>query len=514
MKGDFSRSTFNPRKHYSRVLMQQGRVQLDADWNEQGDVFVYYLRALAADLIGPHGGPGDSFKVRALTDAHGHPISNDFSMQAGHYYVDGILCEGEEDSAYTQQPGYPFAGVPSLKVGDTYVVYLDVWERHITYVEDPHIREVALGGADTATRAQVVWQVKVLPFEVAQALADEIAERRAKLEALLRDLERELAGAQERGDEAAVEEIRSRIEAVREELQSLKPAAGTVRLNSGSAARLIRAKLLHLSHAGLRARAKWAAPPTHPDVIVPTGGYSGAENRLYRVEIHTGSERGQRPTFKWSRENGSVVFPILTLRGKMATLAHLGRDHRHSIEAGNWVEIVDDDRALRGQPGPLVRVERVNPQRMNVTFARRPGLTYNQDSYNHPLLRRWDHEPSDPESDGAIAIVEGQGEENWITLEEGIQIQFQPGGTYRSGDYWCIPARTATADVEWPRSASGPQAVPPHGVEHHYAPLAILSIAEGGAVEGIVDCRHVIEPLGRPVQAAENVWGRPEIGFA
>ena len=35
MKGDFSRLTFDPKKHYRRVLMQQGRVQVDADWNEQ-----------------------------------------------------------------------------------------------------------------------------------------------------------------------------------------------------------------------------------------------------------------------------------------------------------------------------------------------------------------------------------------------------------------------------------------------------------------------------------------------
>jgi hypothetical protein len=33
-------------------------------------------------------------------------------------------------------------------------------------------------------------------------------------------------------------------------------------------------------------------------------------------------------------------------------------------------------------------------------------------------------------------------------------------------------------------------------------------------VEGIVDCRHVIEPLGKPVRGAEDVWGRQEIGFA
>ncbi|HMQ56354.1 MAG TPA: DUF6519 domain-containing protein, partial [Anaerolineae bacterium] len=34
MKGDFTRSTFRSEHHYSSVRMQQGRVQLDSDWNE------------------------------------------------------------------------------------------------------------------------------------------------------------------------------------------------------------------------------------------------------------------------------------------------------------------------------------------------------------------------------------------------------------------------------------------------------------------------------------------------
>jgi len=41
-----------------------------------------------------------------------------------------------------------------------------------------------------------------------------------------------------------------------------------------------------------------------------------------------------------------------------------------------------------------------------------------------------------------------------LTLADGVQIQFQksdpdgPAETYRTGDYWLIPARTATGDVE------------------------------------------------------------------
>ena len=56
MQGDFSRNTFDPTKHFSRVLMQQGRVQLDADWNELNAIVFHYLRTLARDVFGPYGG--------------------------------------------------------------------------------------------------------------------------------------------------------------------------------------------------------------------------------------------------------------------------------------------------------------------------------------------------------------------------------------------------------------------------------------------------------------------------
>jgi len=46
MKGDFSRDTFDHKKHYRRVLMQQGRVQVDADWNEQASILLHYMQSL------------------------------------------------------------------------------------------------------------------------------------------------------------------------------------------------------------------------------------------------------------------------------------------------------------------------------------------------------------------------------------------------------------------------------------------------------------------------------------
>jgi hypothetical protein len=118
------------------------------------------------------------------------------------------------------------------------------------------------------------------------------------------------------------------------------------------------------------------------------------------------------------------------------------------------------------------------------------------------LLRRWDHRKGDPASgglqiaNGAALIVEDA--EKWLDLEDGIQIRFQPkdtGGeskTYRTGDYWLIPARTATGDIEWPGTTDHPPAVPPHGIDHHYAPLAVV-YPEG---DRVTDLRHSIAPIG------------------
>ena len=99
-------------------------------------------------------------------------------------------------------------------------------------------------------------------------------------------------------------------------------------------------------------------------------------------------------------------------------------------------------------------------------------------------------------SDNAALIVEGS---IWLNLEDGIQIQFQPAskGTnqYRTGDYWLIPARTATANVE-----TGTGSVPPDGVDHHYAPLAVITVP--GPAGGVVinkNCQQEFTPMAHPV---------------
>ncbi len=533
MKGDFSRNTFDPHKHFTRVLMQQGRVQLDADWNEQTAILLYYLRALAADLIGPHGGPASDWGFEIMPNG-----KSDFEIGPGRYYVNGILCENEvvlnEDGSpllllYTSQPGYPFLDAPALEDDGTYLVYLDVWERHITYIQDESICEVALGGPDTATRAKVVWQVKVVPVELGEGEGS-IEERIKALEQELEELKVKRDTAEAPGEEGTVEKLTARMNEIESQIAWLSRTGETV----ASCDMLLRKKLADLGKLAkpyLRARAYVETPSEDPCITPPEARYRGAENQLYRVEIHRsgsawdGEEntKATAATFKWSHDNGSIVFPLhspasftTSLSGTKTgivtdtmtvTVEHLGRDGRFGLAVRDCVELVDDDYVLQGADEALWQVDAIDPISMQVTLKRNrasnsPTSDVGRDLSKHPLLRRWDHKEGDPKvgglqlHDGAALIREGKGDKNWLILEDGVHIQFQKPdkgqlenkNKYRTGDYWLIPARTAIRDVEWPGPQDAPEAVPPHGVEHHYAPLAIIPVKDG-IVKGVGDCR-------------------------
>ena len=460
MKGDFTRFTFDPRKHYSGVLIQQGRVQLDADWNEMVEMQIYFLRTLAADVIGPHGGPGESFKINDK-GADNKPLVRTFAITPGHYYVDGILCENNSPLLYDGQAGFlsqSFGDLSSPLAG-SYVVYLDVWERHVTYVEDEDensigIREVALRRPDTTTRTQIVWQVKCL--QIATAPPPDLYKN-------------------------DYDEFLKLLEPSRDDGTKLTPGK-------------------------LRARAiKPSSANNEPCLTSPEARYRGAENQLYRVEIHDGGVLG-KATFKWSRENGAVIFPIEHLEGSIVTLAHLGHDDRFGLHHDDWVEIVDDDYVLQNRAEPLLQIKDIDPDTLQVTLKPSPSSTVRNDLTKHPLLRRWDQNAKNSQltNEGTVSVREGDGTEDgaWLLLENGVQILFPKPITgtniYRTGDYWLIPARVATGDVEWPGKPGEPQSLPPHGIVHHYAPLALISLDEHGNVtaKSADDYRRTIKQIG------------------
>jgi hypothetical protein len=240
-----------------------------------------------------------------------------------------------------------------------------------------------------------------------------------------------------------------------------------------------------------------------PCITPHNSRYRGAENQLYRIEIHHTGSAASGATFKWSRENGSVAFPLSRVEGQIVTLDNLGRDARLGIQTGDWIELCHGFEEQHSKPGPLSKVTNIDPAELEVTLDGKvdPAAT---------LLRRWDQKAG-PDSkaaslvEGAIPIREGKGETAWIALEDGIEVQFQLPASgaghnhYRSGDYWMIPARTASGgQVEWPQDKNGPVALNPQGVKHHYAPLAVISLDATGATTLNEDCRSQFPPLILP----------------
>ena len=169
MNGDYSRLTFDPSRNHSSVRMQQGRVLLDSDWNEQADLINRRTRAAIIDTFGRlHVASPEAFAISLGPGG--------LMIGRGRMYVDGLIAEnhgaghpvwdpaldelhGEGPTPYLRQPYLPDPP-PVPASGGPYLVYLDVWQREITSIDDPGLTDPAVG-ADTTTRLQTVWQVRI-----------------------------------------------------------------------------------------------------------------------------------------------------------------------------------------------------------------------------------------------------------------------------------------------------------------------------------------------------------------
>ncbi len=440
MKGDFSRFTFQPSKHYNSVRQQQGRVQLDADWNEQVEIQAHRDRIAARDMIGVTGAP-----YTEVTD----PLANfkiavDASMHVqigpGIIYVDGLLCEQNDPKGVItvdQQPyiapNAPYVrlsnGTLSATIPDgLYVVYLDVWERLVTSIEDPEILEPALGGPDTATRAQTIWQAQLLQV----------------------------------GDKTVTAQCGDTFAAW---TTLTTPSSGklTARVQPGG------------------------GTSTDPCVVTPGGGYTRLENQLYRVEIHDSSGAGPG-TLKWSRDNGSVAVAWTAQAGNDLTVVGTSSNASLFFATGQWVELIDDSCELAGTPGTLVQLAGVNGNVLTINPTTAKGNTALSHFPLNARVRRWDMD-----ANGLMTIGANVSADGYVTLEDGLQISFAQG-TYRTGDYWVIPARTVTANVDWPTSNGAPASLPPKGITHHYCRLALVKM-DTGTLLVMSDCRSLFRSL-------------------
>lgn len=217
--------------------------------------------------------------------------------------------------------------------------------------------------------------------------------------------------------------------------------------------------------------------PVSGNMTINSTGYRRLQNQLYRVEIHKpgqvvdgqpGNASNQKATFKWSRDNGSIVSLIENsqdIQKGIITIRVSAQDAWSSSKTGQWIELIDEARELKGLPGQLARLNRVSGNKIEFDAASLDG-----DSLQAPTkVRRWDHTTKE----SSIFT-----RTKWVELEDGIKVQFNEDSEYKTGDYWLIPARASTNDIEWPNDQAQdvkkrqPLLQPALGVHHDYCLLA------------------------------------------
>jgi Family of unknown function (DUF6519) len=401
MKADLTRDTFDPRHHFRSVLAQQGRVQLDAELNESSAIAAWRDETTAADIIGHCGGPADGAAF-GLSAAAGAP--GDFMLSAGRYYVNGVQCVLEEPVKYTEQPDLP--GLTPLGNG-THLVYLHVWQRHLTFLDKASLLEPALGGVDTTTRVKTVWQLRTLPVSGTPNCS------------------------------AAY--------------------AGYTQLTAPSTIRL-------------EAREQHVPGSSDPCQMAESSGYTSLENQLYRVEIHSliaadaARGVGRAAVWKWSRENGSIEAELKSIAGTKLTVSSLGRDEKLGIRKGHYVEITDDSRELAGLPGDLIEVDDVDEEDLTITLKTPPLLVPAVNVALHPRVRRWEGMENASNSNAYTTLEAG------VQVRLSAIDTARPGDYWQIPARTSAPGAQA-GKVLWPKTGTTPQALLPHGVAHHFCRL-------------------------------------------
>lgn len=460
--------------------MQQGRVQTDSDWNEWLLELSRRMQAGTLDTVGrsvyPQNMPS-AFQITAQTDADGNHIL----IGPGRMYVDGLLAENHGDPTtavwdpalaelsntpqptpstpttppapgsidYAKQPHLP--NPPAISGNGPFLAYLDVWTRPVTYIEDSNLIDPAIG-VDTSGRLQTVWQVKLMPSPSGSPTCPES--------------------------------------------NDWWPA----------------------SSAGLITTGPVASSPSGPCCLTSPTGYTGQENQLYRVEIHQAGAPSTSPatspipagtaTFKWSRDNGSVMTAVTAVgsgtnsKGQPTTtlsVVSLGRDQVLCFANGDWIELIDDSLQLSGAPGHLCRIDTVQVATNTITLVASLPASYTFNSADNPRIIRWDQSGKvylkdgntvwwDPDANGATGDIPVPPSGTVLILENGITVAFDlssPSGSFLTDDFWAFAARTADGSIQALTNA------PPMGPHHHYAALSVVSFSPNSNT----DCRTPWNPL-------------------
>lgn len=422
MSSDRARISYDEMQEYRSVVMQQGRVTLEADWNEQSDLLTEEMRKEALDFVGPVGSPDGGYVV-SMGEA-------DLEITPGTLYVGGLRVSigGDRPLLYGNQmkEQRPPAGqwldhfqsdgrFLTVKRPDKgfELVYLLLREQEITAVEDRALLEVALGGPDTAARKRIL-------------------QRFGRF------------GTKQNDCATAVSEL-------------VKSLGMSIDLKT----RRLR------SECRLEVAFKAPAAEAGPCEPASAGGYLGADNQMIRVKTARSAEGA--PLLLWGFDNASSLYRVAqntrdSVSPKTVILSGKPVDSFHNLVQNQAVEVLpaaatlNDKEFAAADHGFVCRVSGYDSATNEVTLDQPLPDVYR--SSPRLFLRVWQEMKEitkAPLELGTTGLT--------VTLYQGAS-EIHPG------DYWCFAVRPGAPTQIFPPRYRRPQL--PEGPRLWLCPLALV----------------------------------------
>lgn len=420
-------------------------------------------------------------------------VLHDITISPGQFYVAGVRCQNPRRIPLAVQPQFPDAAMPE-KDG-VYVVYLDTWERVVTADEDVALREIALGGADTAVRTQRVSQVRLLQIsdDPGEPMDGDSRFATNAWTGLLQQIDAHGSLAARRASRVAAEPMENRLYRVEIHRTGSRFGApnGADSPYAATTGQCISLDTLRLDSPGEPwSPDQWISVQcdgdaqltrivsTDEDTVVISPALKSLPEDAVQIEAIA--------SFVWSENNASEISTVDQIGEAEVLLRRTPRGQQSALNKGDLIAISNAESRLNRTPMVLRRVASKGPNGRVLSVGEAiPTVLATQDG-TIPLVHRWRVHPSNKAQTSPVST-------DWTELEHGVEVRFEGTNGHPQGDAWLIPTRAQTRDVEWPRSPAGPIAQSPDEGGRRVAQLAILRVKEGGI--SVQDCRRLFRPL-------------------
>ncbi len=435
MKGDFSKWGLKPTDNFSGVLHQQGRVLLDQDWNASTQIQALWKETIGQDVIGDGlvavpVAAPDGLKILSATAT---ATGADIVLQSGRAWVDGMHLVYEN----TMPPLPPQAFDARYLSPPSQVI-------------------------DAGIRDAVVIEVWDEAFSAYQAP--------------LELLEPALGGPD------TTERVKTCM------------AVKLFRLNDDQDCGDLPIDDIFANKGKLTVTPSPTLVIAGPCPVPDSGGYTGFEHYLYRIEIATPTAANQA-RFKWSQFNGGLVgrgqFTAggAPNTGTVAITANNSMINQCGLDSF-YLEALAFDPAF----GHWRIVCTANATLVSSDTLSLTAVSGAWPAGTSGFFRLWN----------GIELVS-----NHLTglaipnpFNDGIRLEFDPAlannANYTPGDFWTFPVRAASVASN---PALWPTASPPQGVHYHRAALGVLEWIGPAPVnltpDNIHDCRQPFLPLAK-----------------